>query len=92
MEAFERRRVLFVVIFLALLLVPVVFTLAPKALWGSWAFLALAILLVWIGPLILRYVVWRCPNCNRVLPVSMRFGPFERRKEDCPYCGARLEG
>src|SRR5947209_12379955 len=59
MAAFERRRILFVCLFLALFLVPVVFTMAPREMWSSWAFLALAVLLVWIGPFVLRYVVWR---------------------------------
>jgi membrane protein YdbS with pleckstrin-like domain len=88
---FERRRVWFVGLILALMILPVLLTLAPKEIWGSWAFLIVATLLIRVVPLVARYTIWRCPVCNKPLPISTKFGPFERRREECPHCGVRLE-
>src|SRR5436309_8355763 len=96
MAAFERRRLWFMALIVAFLLLPlpILIVLAPRQVWNSYVLLILLIIVVvaiQVAPLVARFTLWRCPNCNRALPLNTRFGPFERRRENCPYCGARLE-
>src|SRR5205823_12793620 len=91
MAGFERRRLWFVALIVAVLLLPTLLLLAPQQIWNSYALLLILVVVIQLAPLVARFTVWRCPNCNRVLPLNTRFGPFERRQEDCPYCGVRLE-
>jgi membrane protein YdbS with pleckstrin-like domain len=91
MRSFERRRVWFVALILAFLLLPTLLLLAPQQIWNSYALLIVLVVVIEVVPLVARFRVWRCPNCNRALPLNTRFGPFERRREECPYCGVRLE-
>ena len=92
MAAFGRRRLWFVALIVASLLLPILLAAAPDQILQSYALLILVVVFVIrMAPLAARYTVWRCPNCNRVLPLNTRFGPFEHRRENCPYCGARLE-